>query len=177
MLKSGSTVSVSETIHGMIKPYVKSLLLKYSRVDFLVGVYLQKSLKAPLRLTRGLGERKKVKLSTKITKNFQTFLRVDEYKDELNGLAAVELIKMDCPNGTCLNISKGNEVLSNQVLPSLDMISLPDHEEADTKGPLHARHMKILGINSIMMRTCDTDQLVLAIAALAFLLFDEFWLS
>ena len=37
--------------------------------------------------------------------------------------------------------------------------------------------MKILGKNSIMMRTCDTDQLVLDIAALAFLQFDEFWLS
>ena len=57
------------------------------------------------------------------------------------------------------------------------MISPFDHEEADTRGPLHARHMKIHGINSIIMRTCDTDQLALAIAAQSFLQFDEFWLS
>ena len=160
---------VSEYIHGRIEQYVKSLHLQYSRVDLLVDVYLQKSLKAPIRLTRGQGERKIVKLTTKIPKNLQTFLRVDEHKTDLNGLAAVELIKMDCPNGTCLNITKWNQVLSNQVLSSLDMISPSDHVEADTKEPLHARCMKILGINSIMMRTCDTDQLLLTIAAQAFL--------
>ena len=56
------------------------------------------------------------------------------------------------------------------------MISPSDHEEADTRGPLHTRHKKIHGINSIMMRTCDTDLLVLAIAAQYFLQLDEFWL-
>ena len=90
---------------------------------------------------------------------------MDEHKTELNRLIAVELIEMDCPDGASLNITKGNQVLSNQVMPSLDMIFPSDHEEADTKGPLHARHMKIHGINSIMMRTCDTDLLVLTIAA------------
>ena len=33
------------------------------------------------------------------------------------------------------------------------------------------------GIKSIMMRNCDTDQLVIAIAAQSLLQFDEFWLS
>ena len=84
---------------------------------------------------------------------------------------------MDCPDGTSLNITKGNQVFFKQALPSLDMIYPSDHEEADTRGPLHARHMKIHGINSIIMRTCDTDQLALAIAAQSFLQFDEFWLS
>ena len=78
---------------------------------------------------------------------------------------------------TCLNITKGNQVLSKQVMPSLNMISLSDQKSVDTKGPLHARHMKILGKNSIMMRKCDSDQLVLAIAVLAFLQFYKFWLS
>ena len=177
MLKPGASVTISDYIHGVIKTYVKSLLLQYIRVDLLVDVYIPKSLKAPLRLTRGQGERKRVKLTTKVPKNFQSFLRVDEHKTELNGLITEELIEMDCPDGTSLIITKGNKVLSNQVMPSLDMISPSDHEEADTKGLLHARHMKIHGINSIMMRTCDTDQLVLAIAAQSFLQFDEFWLS
>ena len=117
-----------------------------------------------------------MKLTTKVPKNFQSFLRVDEHKTELNGLIAAELIEMDCPDGTSLNITKGNQVFSKQALPSLDMIYPSDHEEADTRGPLHARHMKIHGINSIIMRTCDTDQLALAIAAQSFLQFDEFWL-
>ena len=106
-----------------------------------------------------------MKLTTKVPKNLQSFLRVDDHKIELNGLISVELIEMDCPDGTSLNITKGNQVLSNQVMPSLDMIFPSDHEEADTQEPLYSRHMKTRGTNSIMMRICDTDQLVLAIAA------------
>ena len=88
MLKPGASVTISDYIHGVIKAYVKSLLLQYIRVDLLVDVYIPKSLKAPLRLTRGQGERKRVKLTTKVPKNFQSFLRVDEHKTELNGLIA-----------------------------------------------------------------------------------------
>ena len=106
-----------------------------------------------------------MKLTTKVPKNLQSFLRVDDHKTELKGLITVKLIEMDCPDGSSLNITKGNQVLSNQVMPSLDMIFPSDHEEADTQGPLYSIHMKIHGTNSIMMRTCDTDQLVLAIAA------------
>ena len=117
----------------MIKPYVKSLLLQYIRVDLLADAYFLRSLKALLRLTRVQGERKRVKLTTKVPKIFQSFLRVDEHKTELNRLIAVELIEMDCPDGASLNITKGNQVLSNQVMPSLDMIFPSDHEDADTK--------------------------------------------
>ena len=38
MLKFGSSVTVSEYIHGMIEPYVKSLHLQYSRVDLLANL-------------------------------------------------------------------------------------------------------------------------------------------
>ena len=81
-----------------------------------------------------------MKLTTKVPKNLQSFLRVDDHKTELKGLISVKLIKMDCPDGSSLNITKGNQVLSNQVMPSLDMIFPSYHEEADTKGPLHARY-------------------------------------
>ena len=88
MLKPGASLTTSDYIHGVIKPYVKLLLFQNNRVDLLVNVYFVKSLKAPLRLTRGQGERKRVKLTTKVPKNFQSFLRVDEHKTELNGLIA-----------------------------------------------------------------------------------------
>ena len=74
-----------------------------------------------------------MKLTTKVPKNLQSFLRVDDHKTELNGLISVKLIEMDWPDGTSLNITKGNQVLSNQVMPSLDMIFPSDHEEADTR--------------------------------------------
>ena len=73
MLKPGASVTISDYIHGVIKTYVKSLLLQYIRVDLLVDVYIPKSLKAPLRLTRGQGERKRVKLTTKVPKTSNHF--------------------------------------------------------------------------------------------------------
>ena len=71
MLKPGASVTISDYIHGVIKTYVKSLLLQYIRVDLLADAYFLRSLKALLRLTRVQGERKRVKLTTKVPTNFQ----------------------------------------------------------------------------------------------------------
>ena len=58
---------------------------------------------------------------------------MDGHKTELNGLIAAELIEMDCPDGSSLYVTKGNQALSNQALPSLDMISPSDHKEVETR--------------------------------------------
>ena len=65
ILKPGASVTISDYIHGVIKRYVKSLFLQYIRVDLLVDAYFLKSLKALLRLTRGQGERKRTKFTTR----------------------------------------------------------------------------------------------------------------
>ena len=63
-------------------------------------VYLDKSLKAMLRKTRGDRERKKVRLTTKLPRDFRAFLRVDENKSELNEIIAIEVSKIDYEDGT-----------------------------------------------------------------------------
>ena len=57
-------------------------------------VYLDKSLKAMLRKTRGDGERKRVRLTKKLPRNFRSFLRVDDNKSELNEIIAIEVSKL-----------------------------------------------------------------------------------
>ena len=74
-------------------------------------IYLQKCLKDGLRKVRGDGERKRVRLSTKIPKNFQSFLRVNENKTELNQLIASEVVLMDCPDDTLVVSTRGNNVI------------------------------------------------------------------
>ena len=71
MLKPGASLTINDYIHGVIKPYVTSLLLQYIRVDLLADAYFLRSLKTLLRLTRVQGERKRVKLTTKVPTNFQ----------------------------------------------------------------------------------------------------------
>ena len=46
MLKPGASLTINDYIHGVIKPYVKSLLLQYIRVDLLADAYFLRSLKA-----------------------------------------------------------------------------------------------------------------------------------
>ena len=84
---------------------------------------------------------------------------------------------MDCPEGTLIVATKGEDVLSSSNLESFEMIAPSDHEEADTRTLLHAAHMKSQGFESIVLRANDTDVLVLAIFAQAHLAFEEFWLS
>ena len=100
LLKLGTSASIGEFIHGVIIPYLKGLLLIYKRVDIIFDVYLLKSLKYELRVTRGVGEMKRVRLTTKMPRNFRAFLCVDEHKTELNQLVAYEISGLDWPEGT-----------------------------------------------------------------------------
>ena len=51
-------MTVEEYVNETIVPYVKSQLHAYERIDLVFDVYIDKSLKAMLRKTRGDGERK-----------------------------------------------------------------------------------------------------------------------
>ena len=51
------------------------------------------------------------------------------------------------------------------------------HEEADTRLLLHAADVGKCGLNKIMLRTADTDVLVIAIAAFHELAFSELWIA
>ena len=73
LLKLGTSASIGEFIHGVIIPYLKGLLLIYKRVDIIFDVYLLKSLKYELRVTRGVEEMKRVHLTTKMPRNLELF--------------------------------------------------------------------------------------------------------
>ena len=52
-------------------------------MDIIFDVYLLKSLKYELRVTRGVGEMRQVRLTTKMPRNFRAFLCVDGHKTEI----------------------------------------------------------------------------------------------
>ena len=157
--------------------FLKALLQIYKRVDIVFDIYLPKSLKDEVRKSRGDGEKRRVRLSTKMPRNYQSFLRVNDNKTELNQLVASEVNNMDCPQGTLIVSTRGAQVLCSSDLESIDMIMPCDHEEADTRTMLHAAHMKQQGTDSVVVRTNGTDVLILATYIQALLGFNEFRLS
>ena len=56
------------------------------------------------------------------------------------------------------------------------MMAYP-HEEADTRLLLHAHHASQCGYRKILIRTVDTDVLVLAVSRVQDLSVDEIWMA
>ena len=79
LLKSGASTPIGEFIHGVLIPYLKHLPFIYKRV-VIFDIYMLKNLKYDLRLTKGLGDKIRVCLNTKMPKNLWAFLHVDEHK-------------------------------------------------------------------------------------------------
>ena len=100
--KPGTSTTIGEFIHVIIITYVRAHLQKYKIVDLVCDVYLGKSLKAALRDIRCQGERKGVRLYTKMPRNFQSFLWNKWNKIELNQLIACEVSQMDCPEDSLI---------------------------------------------------------------------------
>ena len=52
-----------------------------------------------------------------------------------------------------------------------------NHEEADTRMLLHAAHASRSGMEKVMIRTVDTDVVVIALGMLSLLDLSELWVS
>ena len=71
--------------------------------------------------------------------------------------------------------TNGPDVLCN---PSLDISRLaPDHEEADTRMMLHLADAYSEGFRKFLLRTVDTNVVVLSVAAAAKLKIQELWIA
>ena len=63
-----------------------------------------------------------------------------------------------------LVITDGEAVLSEPLLPDLTALDPCNHEESDSRMLLHASHAAKHGQHSIVIRTVDTDAVVLAVS-------------
>ena len=162
MLKPGTSKTFKEYSEQVFLPYVKSQLQKANRIDITWDRYFTDSLKGTARAKRGKGIRRRVIDSTACPTNWANFLRVDENKIELFKLLTESLIVADFIQGKELFVTDGEQVVC---VPNQDtaILSPCNHEEADTRMLLHASHAASKGHNSIIIRTVDTDVLVLAV--------------
>ena len=131
------------------------------RIDVVWDVYIADSLKATARDKRGKGIRRRVEGRNSLPRNWQMFLRVDENKAELFEFLAHHIAGLQNTDKQIITTLR-NEVMCNDSLqhPNLSPCS---HEEADTRIILHLADAAMSGYDRIMIRTVDTDVVVLAI--------------
>ena len=122
------------------------------------------------------GLRKRVLPSATILQNLKTFLRSDENKKELFAFLSQQAGKIEI-DGKQVIVTNGKDVLCYPSTYTSEKLSPCSHEEADIRMMVHIADAVDKGHNSIMIRTVDTDVVVLAVAAVHTLGIKELWVS
>ena len=164
MVRPGLSATIEEYITQRFQPYVVQHLDSVWRVDLVWDVYRPDSLKQGIRETRGHGVRRRVQGSTKVPSNWSGFLRVDGNKTDLFALIAQSVMSMPVPEGKEVISTSGATVVSQP--PRVDGVASLDstHEEADTRVFVHVADMLHRGHTSIMVRTTDSDVVIIAVS-------------
>ena len=132
------------------------------RIDEVWDIYISDGLKGTAREKRGKGIRRRVEGRNSIPRNWQMFLRVHENKTELFEFLAQRISEQ--PNTDKQIITTFiNEVLCNQNRQQANLFPY-SHEEADTRIILYVADAAKSRYDRILLRTLDTDVVVLAIS-------------
>ena len=126
--------------------------------------YLEDTLKGTTRAKRGKGVCKRVIAGALIPGNWKNFLRVDSNKTELYKFLSHALFDLFNQEKKQLVITDGELVLSKPPLHDVASLSPCSHEEADSRMLLHASHAAHCGHHKILIRTVDTDVVVVAVS-------------
>jgi len=175
MLKPSHNVTFSEYASSFRQKHVQPYLDHAFRVDVVFDVYKADSLKAATRLQRGHGFRQRLAPSGKVPRNWPQFLRNDQNKTQLFAFLAEAVTMTDVPN-KCVVATTENSVLTSTEMPATGM-SPCTHEEADTRMLLHALDASESGLQSVLLRTVDTDVVVISIASFHKLKLDKLWIA
>ena len=165
MLKPAAAVKCfAEYASQIFIPYILSQFQNASRVDLVWDRYLEDTLKGTTRAKRGKGVRRRVVGGALIPGNWKDFLRVDSNKTELYKFLSHALFDLFNHEEKQLVITDGESVLSKPSLDDLSSLSPCNHEEADSRMLLHASHAAHCGHHKVLIRTVDTDVVVLAVS-------------
>ena len=165
MLKPATAKTFSEYAQRVFVPYILSKLHQATRLDLVWDRYNTDSLKGTARAKRGRGVRRRVVGSATIPGNWNSFLRVDENKTELFSFLSGILQDSFQLADKQLVITDGDDVMSKPPIPDTAALAPCNHEEADSRIMLHAAHAAHHnGYKKILIRTVDTDVVVLAVA-------------
>ena len=174
MLKPGACQTFKDYVDNVFIKYLERQLHRVSRIDIVWDVYKPDSLKSTAHSRQGKGVRRRVESRTRVPSNWQSCLREDENKSELFEFLAEESVKLVSKKQ--IISTKGRSVICSQSR-ELDNLQPCKHEEADTRIFLHAQDAAKEGYRKMMVRTVDTDVVVLGISIMQQLDVTELWIA
>ena len=110
-------------------------------------------------------------------KNLKEFLRVDANKKELFSFLAEQIPTVDFGQGKQVITTKGEQVLCSPLRLDTCILTPCNHEEADTRMLVHAADASKAGYKIIIIRTVDTDVVIISIAMTQNLHINELWIA
>ena len=178
MLKPAEAKNFEDYAQDVFVPYMSSKLQTASRLDLVWDRYIADSLKGSVRSKRGKLVCRRVVGAAAIPGNWQNFLRVDTNKTELFKFLSQAIFTWFDQDDKQLVVTDGEAVLSKPPLLDLALLAPCSHEEADRRMLLHLSHATNHGHHKILIKTVDTDVVVLAVSVAQGLLpEDELWLA
>ena len=133
-----------------------------ARLDIVWDIYRPMSIKGHTRDERGHGVRLKVGTNVRIPGNWSEFLRDITNKVELFKYLSGEVMQWFHSGGD-IYITMSNGTTVGHVGPGEDMKTVCNQEEADTRIILHIIHALNSGFSSILIKTSDSDVIVILI--------------
>jgi hypothetical protein len=146
--------------------YVSKISESFKRVDVVWDSYFPDSLKWATRHERGRGVRRKVLAGTPVPKQWQLFLRDEKNKEELFMLLAATLMNTRSNGDQIIVTTYNKEVKCNVQSAVLESpyLQTSSQEEADSRIFLHAADSIRSGFIDLVIKTVDTDVVVLAVS-------------
>ncbi|KAE8746646.1 hypothetical protein FOCC_FOCC006630 [Frankliniella occidentalis] len=152
-----------------VRVFLRNDIAKYSpnRVDIAWDLYSNDSLKKFVREGRGSGVLRQVLASTPVPKDWTNFLLNDKNKEQLFSLLALRAVEELSPDILVVS-NVGDRIAVSQNSPhmpsSLSGAVCGKAEEADSRIILHLADAAAHGARTAVVRSVDTDVLVLSVS-------------
>ncbi|KAG1686778.1 hypothetical protein GQR58_008588 [Nymphon striatum] len=167
MLSVNAVGTFIEYANSVFLPHVVKQLDNCQRIDVVWDTYFPNSIKESTREKRGKGVRRKVLGNNKIAGNWNAFLCDPTNKQELFSFLSDIIATADLPSGKVVAITCGEKVEMNG---GVHLMETCDHEEADTRILIHLQDALQHGATTCLVRTVDTDVIVILIGKFYYLL-------
>ena len=177
MLKPSNVKNFGEYVDSIFMPFLYSQLSKADRVDVVFDRYETASIKGLARLKRGVAQRQQVGIMAPIPRNWHDFLRCDQNKVALFNFLTEQMCIKQVPAGKMLIGTHDTNVRCSLDCYNTTFLEPCNQEEADTRMLLHAADVIADGKLNIIIRTVDTDVVVLAIAFFQKLACEQLWVA
>lgn len=161
--------------------HLKSITTNISRFDLCFDQYLDNSLKSTTRQKRGSSATVRFRPNNEMPKSWHMFLNILENKRGLFVFLAAKDEHFVCnPYQDVIVTTLDTSVLLHSASTEdldLSLLTLSNHEEADTWIFLHCQHASVHGMKYVMISTVDSDVLVLVVHFFDKLNFTELWIK